>query len=191
MVDLTCSVFSMSNSIEKYFNFFLIFNDFDTEYLSSEIVLLNMPWHIKVIKRSIERKYVIDMFLVNTFDTIDTSMDWFCEAEMSVTLLQSNESDQLSLAKNLPKTEFTKQAVSCGLMAFIEWDNLKLYERQGKVWFGVHLSANPDRLLVQSDIAHSRIKYRFAVEDIGKFRNDCHDCYDQKNRRILGCFLIG
>lgn len=151
------------------FEFDIIVEDFETkqEICSSEIVLSSIPWQIRVEKKEASlNNFVLDLSLNSL--SIETLS---CEA-FAIFKLLAIETNEILMAKKLPKQEFNEIFQSNTLNGFISWNDLidpnKKFITQGKIRFDIEIFANPVKSFISNEIKCSRSTFKIVIEDVNK-----------------------
>lgn len=159
---------------EAHFEFSIESDDFDKEHVTSEVILANIPWKVKVSKRQNDGEDVIDLHLVCSPAIQPNTLEWFYEAKMTVTLCPA-ASDQQPYQKSLAKVTFKNGKESHGLTGFIKFADLKPYTQNGLIYFEVRLSVGPLKVRDKTQIEQKRSIFQFTLDDVSKLKKHSVD----------------
>lgn len=154
------------NITETRYNFFLKTNALDEEYSTPKMILADLFWRIKMCKETtFGGEDVVNVFL--ECSTGSSTLKWSCDAKATISLC-SITPNQEPYKKSLSKVKFTDNSPSAGWMPFAKWTDFKRYEQNGIICVDVHLSANPAKEHITSEIEQTATKFRFTVENMSK-----------------------
>lgn len=182
---------------EAHFGFSIKTDDFDKEHVTSEVILANIPWKVKVLKGQNDGDDVIDLHLVCSPAIQLNSLEWFCEAKMTV-ILRPAASDQQPFQRSLAKVTFKKDKESHGITEFIKLDDLDPYTQNELVYFEVRLSVGPLIVRNKTQIDQKRSIFQFTLDDVSKLKKHSVEVsvggtnwnvFIEKRTNSLGFFL--
>lgn len=154
------------NITETRFNFFLETNALNADYLTPKMILADLFWRVKMCKETtFGGEDVVNVFLECSPGS--STLKWACEAKATISLCPITP-NQEPYRKTLAKTTFTENSPSVGCVAFAKWTEFKRYELNGIICVDVHLSANPAKEHITSEIEQTATKFRFTVENMSK-----------------------
>lgn len=138
-------------------------------YLSPEILLNQIPWQVKVLRRSFLGEDSVDVFLVCS--PASNESHWTCEAKTTFTL-EPIGAGQQPYEKSFPMTEFSKDANTIGIAPFTTWNELMKYAHNDEVKFNVQLAANPILYMTPTNTVHFGAIFRHTIENINQLETE-------------------
>lgn len=133
---------------------------------SSAVILRDVSWRVKLCKRQIETKNVLDVFLVLALDAADK---WSCEAQATFALHQKDNQKDKVVSKALNKHKFSDLSSSFGIEEFIDWETFMAeHVKENKATFDIEITANPSQRIVPSKMVQLYTRLHIFVENVSK-----------------------
>lgn len=140
-----------------------------TEHISSEVVLGDVPWTIKVRESQDGNEIVLDAALMcSSPKELKTDQQWTCEAMARVSVCSFDAKRQIN-EKTIPKTQFGNNCWSGKPIEVIRAADLSKYTQNGRVEFDVGVVlARPIFYQSSAEIDHQLAKFEFAVKNVSQ-----------------------
>lgn len=143
------------------------------EILSPEIVIADVPWKIKLVKKTVqtgnENRDVLCVFLLCLPRHEATTETWSIEAKCCFSLV-SFETNQTLFEREMPKTEFRNDISENGLDNFISWNELVNPESQfiqnNEIIIKCKIGVSPMKRFFPSKLQATEANFQFSIQNV-------------------------
>lgn len=177
------------------FTFSVTLEGDETEHISSEIIMNDIHWKIKICERKDRDETVVEAALMCKPPKNLGDSKWYCEAMATVSLISFDINRQFNLT-NIPATQFEDEHLSSQLVEIIRSTDLK---KDQQISFDVHLLVNPPFYHTSTDVVHLLANFQFSIKNVSgpgrKFSPDINvrgtiwNVFVQKIENDLAIFL--
>lgn len=156
------------NITEVCFSFSASMEEMEEVYVTSELLLSEIPWKLKVSAHSDGDEKIIKASLICSPPSNPRNLDWTCEAIAEISLQSFVPNQQVTRESNLPKIEFSENHLFSEPVEVIKCTDLTPFEMNYQFHFVVKLSANPVQYHTLSEMDQTRVIFQFNVEKISE-----------------------